>query len=166
MIWWHCLPCLIQASVSLAEAQELNPKFGPETGLIIYSKPLHGWRECHTVLRLLEWRDLYVVSHSSLEEVISYDLRAMLQEWERVSLWSRAVSLPTRWVTGNAWVLIFSPVAAIRLKPLASKRLKWGDKHVNLCRPSPSAAATVPLCISRCSFSWTIRQNNVLTVPW
>lgn len=134
--------------------------------LIIYLKPLHGWRECHTALRLLEWRDLYVESHLSLCEVISYNSRARLQEWERVSLWSLTVSLPTRWVTGNAWVLIFSPVAAIGLKPLAGKRLKRGDKHINLPRPSPSAAASVPLRISRCSFSWTIGQNDVPSVPW
>lgn len=97
---------------------------------------------------------------------ISYNLRARLQEWERVSLWSLTVPLPARWVTGNAWVLIFSPVAAIGLKPLAGKRLKRGDKHINLPRPSPSAAASVPLCISRCSFSWTIRQNDVPSIPW
>lgn len=166
LIWWWCLPLLIQTSVSVSEAQALNPKFGSETSLVIYLKPLHGWRECHTVLRLLEWRDLHVASPLSLWEVISQDSRARLQEWERVSLWSLTVSLPTRWVTGNAWVLIFSPVAAIGLKPLASKRLKRGDKHVNLPRPSPSAAASVPLCISRCSFSWTIRQDDILSITW
>lgn len=145
--------------------QVLNPKFGSEIGLMIYLKLLHGWRECHTVLRSLEWRDVYAVSPLSLWEVISYNSRAGLQEWERLSAWSLAVSLPTRWVTGNAWVLIFSPVAAIALKPLAGKRLKQGDKHVNLPRPSPSAAASLPLCISRCSLSWTTGQNDVPWVP-
>lgn len=125
-----------------------TPNLGSEVGLVIYLKPLHTWK-CHTVVRSLEWRDLYAVSPLALWEVISYNLRARLQEWEEVSLWSLAVSLPTRWVTGNAWVLIFSPVAAIRLKPLAGKRLKRGDKHVNLPRPSPSAAASVPLRSSR-----------------
>lgn len=50
-----------------------------------------------------------------------------------------------------------------RLKPLAGKRLKRRDKHVNLLRPSPSAAASVPLCISGCSFSSILRQNGVQT---
>lgn len=120
----------------------------------------------YSPLRSCEWRDLYAVSPLSLWEVISYNSRARLQEWERFSRWSLAVSLPTRWVTGNARVLIFSPVAAITLKPLAGKRLKRGDKHVNLPRPSPSAAASLPLCISRCSLSWTIGQNDVPCLPW
>lgn len=145
--------------------QMLNPTLGSEICLFIYLKLLHGWRECHTVLRSLEWRDLYAVCPLSLWQVISYNSGARLQEQERLSAWSLAVSLPTRWVTGNAWVLIFSPVAAIVLKPLAGKRLKRGDKHVNLPRPSPSAAASLPLCISRCSLSWTIGQNDVLCAP-
>lgn len=52
------------------------------------------------------------------------------------------------------------------LKPLAVKRLKWGDKHINLPSPSLSAAASVSLCISRCSFAWTIRHNHVLSMFW
>lgn len=100
----------------------------------------------------------------SLWRAISHDRGAGLRE--RLSAWSLTVSLPTRWVTGNARVLIFSPVAAIVLKPLAGKRLKRGDKHVNLPRPSPSAAASLPLCISRCSRSWTVGLNDVPCVPW
>lgn len=164
-MFWKC--CLDGAFYPLKPLRQvLNPKFGSEIGLIIYLKLLHGWRECHTVLRSLEWGALCAVSPLSLWEVISYNWRAGLREWERLSAWSLAVSLPTRWVTGNAWVLIFSPVAAIVLKPLAGKRLKQGDKHVNLPRPSPSAAASLPLCISRCGFSWATGQNDVPSVPW
>lgn len=164
MFWKHSLDGVFYPLKP--PCQVLNPTFGSEIGLIIYLKLLHGWRECHTVLRSLEWRDLYAVCPLSLRCVISYNWRAGLRKWERLSAWSLAVSLPIQWVTGNAWVLIFSPVAAIVLKPLAGKRLKRGDKHVNLPRPSPSAAASLPLCISRCNLSWTTGQNDVLCVPW
>lgn len=74
-MFWKCSPDGVFYPLK-PPCQVLNPKFGSEIGPIIYLKLLHGWRECRTVLRSLEWRDLCAVSPLSLWEVISYNSRA------------------------------------------------------------------------------------------
>lgn len=142
LIWWHCFLPFIQASVSL---------WGADTEPIIWV-----W-ECSDYL-IKATAQLKTMAHSlknawmkillcciSLISLGSHFLR-----FESSRSGSRFLCDPSQChcLHGeslvNARVLIFSPVTAIGLKPLADKRLKRGDKHINLHRPS---SQLLPLCL-------------------